>query len=103
MVQNDKDLVSLQAYVAEKAVERGFDKESVAQKFMLLSEEIGELARAARKTAGIKTDAGMANPDLAEEAADVLFVLLNICNKLDIDLAQAFAAKELKNEKRTWQ
>lgn len=34
---------------------------------------------------------------------NVLFVFLDICNKLDVDLAAAFAAKEAKNDTRTWQ
>ena len=96
------DVAQLQVYVAQKAKERGFADESVAQKFMLLSEEIGELARAARKAAGIKTADDTARAAMDEEAADVLFVFLNICNKLGIDLPAAFESKEQKNNRRKW-
>jgi len=96
-------LADIQQYVAEMARQRGFDDETVAQKFMLLGEEVGELARAARKSAGIKVANDTAKAELGSEAADVLFVLLNICNKLDVDLEAAFKTKEAKNSQRTWQ
>jgi NTP pyrophosphatase (non-canonical NTP hydrolase) len=40
--------------------------------------------------------------ELSHEAADVLIVLLGICNMLDVDLEQAFRDKEELNKKRTW-
>jgi len=39
---------------------------------------------------------------MAEEAADVLIILLGICNMLDIDLEKAFREKEEINKKRLW-
>ncbi len=98
-------LESLQEYVRATLKERGFDDETVAQKFMLLLEEMGELAHAARKRADIKVDETKwkdNEQNLQDEAADVLIYLLDICNKLDIDLMKAFIAKEEKNKKRTW-
>lgn len=100
-LSNNPSLKELQDYVKQAALKRGFDDETIAQKFMLLSEEIGELAKAARKDAGIKTaDGEQRHVDL--EAADVLFVFVNICNKLDISLEQAFSAKETINDSRQW-
>lgn len=96
------DLAQLQQYVAEKVEERGLADETVAQKFMLLAEEVGELARAARPAQGVKVADDTAQANLSEEAADVLFVLLAICNKVGIDLAAAFETKEMKNNQRTW-
>lgn len=101
IVEIPAELSALQDYVRAKSRERGFDDESVAQKFMLLSEEVGELAKAARKLAGIKT-ASKEKTQAGEEAADVLFVLLNVCNKLDVKLAEAFRSKERKNDSRQW-
>lgn len=103
-LRNDS-LGSLQAYVKKTLKERGFEDETVAQKFMLLLEEMGELAHAARKRAGTKVDEAKwqdSEQNLHDEAADVFIYLLDICNKLDIDLAQAFFAKEEKNRKRVW-
>jgi NTP pyrophosphatase (non-canonical NTP hydrolase) len=34
---------------------------------------------------------------IADELADVAYVLLNLCQSLDIDLSDAFAAKMAKN------
>lgn len=93
----------LQKYVAQAAKERGFDKESVAEKFMLFLEECGELAKAARKTQNIKSDKNSKNFELSDEMADVFFYLLDICNKFNIDLESAFRKKEEINKKRSWE
>jgi len=82
--------------------ERGFDKDTLAENFMMLFEECGELAKAARKSTGLKMAHDAATQDAAAEAADTLIILLGICNILDIDLEAAFRAKEEKNKQRTW-
>lgn len=91
-----------QKYLREVVVERGFDKETVSEVFTVLVEEMGELAKAIRKANGQKVYSDSKHHDLEEEAADVLFMLLDICNRLDIDLEKAFAEKEVKNNSRTW-
>ncbi|HUS26018.1 MAG TPA: MazG nucleotide pyrophosphohydrolase domain-containing protein [Nevskiaceae bacterium] len=95
-------LQDLQDYVAAAIAERGFDPNDVAKRFMLLLEETGEFARAARKHAGIKSAADTHSADLANEAADVLIILLGLCNMLGIDLEQAFRDKETLNKQRVW-
>lgn len=94
-------LADLQTYVDEMVKERGFT-DDVSHRFMLLLEECGEFARAARKHLGGKFAADTHTAELPEEAADVLIVLLGICNLLDIDLEKAFRAKEEKNKQRIW-
>lgn len=94
-------LKDLQEYVAELVRERGF-KDDVAQRFMLLLEETGEFAKAARKQVGIGFAADTERKELAHEAADVFIILLGLCNQLNIDLEQAFREKEEINKKRTW-
>lgn len=91
-----------QKLVAKLVKQRGFDKETVPEVFMLFLEEAGEFAKAARKVSGITTDKSSKVHDLEEEAADVLWLLLDLCNRLGIDLEKAFAQKELKNQKRKW-
>jgi NTP pyrophosphatase (non-canonical NTP hydrolase) len=55
-----------------------------------LVEEVGELARLMNHRFGPKTKkAGEAEQDLAEELADVLFVILVLANEQKIDLAAA--------------
>ncbi len=100
-LKSEPTLADLQKYVDEMVKARGFT-DDVSHRFMLLLEECGELARAARKHLGGKFAADTHTSELSEEAADVLIVLLGICNLLDIDLEQAFRAKEEKNKQRVW-
>lgn len=102
-MSTDFKLGDYQDLVRKLAVERGFDKETVPEVFTLLVEEIGELAKAIRKQNGQKIDASRKQHDTEEEAADVFWLLIDVCNRLDIDLAKAFAEKEEKNAQRVWQ
>jgi NTP pyrophosphatase (non-canonical NTP hydrolase) len=95
-------LADYQRYIADMVQERGFGDESLAQAYMLFVEEVGELAKAARKKAGLKMDTQAAQQEAEHEAADVFILFLDICNKLDIDLEKAFRAKEEINKQRTW-
>lgn len=95
-------LADYQKFLKRQNVERGF-QETVPEVFMLLIEEVGEFAKAARKLSNIKTDKSSREHSVEEEAADVFYLLIDLCNHLDIDLARAFAAKERKNQKRQWQ
>lgn len=96
-------LNDFQQYVRDLIEERGFQEENIPEIFMLLTEEIGEMAKAARKCTGIKTDDNSRKPDLSLEIADVFMYLLDICNYFDIDLEKAFRDKEEINKKRIWQ
>lgn len=95
-------LPEYQALIARLVVDRGFDKETVPEVFTLLVEEVGELAKAIRKHNGQKVDNNSQVHLIEEEAADVFWLLLDICNRLNIDLAKAFTAKEIKNSNREW-
>ena len=101
----DSSLAQIQEYI-DKVVElRGFKGQPVLETMLLLLEEVGELAKAIRKTAtrmSIDTDK-MQNYDTVEsEAADVFFVLIAICNHMGIDLLSALKEKEKKNCNRNW-
>lgn len=96
-------LADLQQYVREMVLERGFDKDDdLAKKFMMLTEEVGEFAKASRKTAGLHFADDSLQSDAALEAADVFIVLVGLCNMLGIDLEQAVRDKEEINKQRTW-
>jgi NTP pyrophosphatase (non-canonical NTP hydrolase) len=95
-------LKDLQRYIDKMVIKRGFENETISELFMLLLEEAGELAKAARKTAGIKIGKHSDEFHVAHEAADVFIYLLEICNKLNIDLEKAFWDKEAINNKRVW-
>ncbi|GAB4418647.1 MAG: MazG nucleotide pyrophosphohydrolase domain-containing protein [Bacteroidia bacterium] len=96
------DLAALQRYQAAVCQERGWDQTSVAETFLLLTEEVGELAKAIRKETRLYEEAGKGPSDLAGEFADVLSYLLELANRFDIDLATAYRDKEALNAGRTW-
>lgn len=93
-------LADFQSYVADMVKERGFDKETISEIFMLFLEECGEMAKAARKTQSIKSDKSSESLKLEQEVADVFIYLLDICNYFNIDLEKAFRDKEEINKKR---
>ena len=101
-LKNNPELKDFQEYVREMIKERGFEKESIPEIFMLLSEEVGEMAKAARKQIDMKTDNNSRKPELAQEIADVFIYLLDICNHFNIDLEKAFRDKEEINKKKIW-
>lgn len=96
-------LRELQAYVWQMNKERGFSLEDPAKKMLLLTEEVGELAKAVRKLAGLKFTATTRQTELSEEIADVLIVLLGLSSLVDVDAYEALLAKEAKNRERVWQ
>jgi NTP pyrophosphatase (non-canonical NTP hydrolase) len=67
-----------------------------------MMEEVGELARAVRKQAGIKIDAKTNVYPIEEELADILAYLLHLSNILGLDLEDSFWKKEEENKKRAW-
>jgi NTP pyrophosphatase (non-canonical NTP hydrolase) len=89
-----------QTLIKKLIVERGYNEETVPQVMMLLTEEVGELAKAIRKLEGQKTHQDSKVHQAGEELADCLWLIIDIANRLDIDLEQAFRAKEAKNSKR---
>ncbi|HCC07643.1 MAG TPA: hypothetical protein DEP72_05730 [Clostridiales bacterium] len=68
-------------------------------------EEVGELAKAIRKglpNASVD-EKKIKNYDTIEsEVADVLIVLLSVCNSLNIDIYSALIEKEKENVTRVW-
>lgn len=95
-------LLDFQRYVAELEVERGFAEQGVREKCLLLGEEVGELFKAIRKAEGIATDPRSTIGDIGDELTDVFIFMCAIANRYDIDLEQAFLAKEAVNKQRTW-
>jgi NTP pyrophosphatase (non-canonical NTP hydrolase) len=88
---------SLQAYYERIAARRGWAEESPRDTMLLLTEEIGELARAVRKTAGLERAGGYAGVEIESEVADVQLYLVHLANALG---ASAVEAKERVNTER---
>lgn len=96
-------LPELQRYMDEICKERGWTKDSYAEKFLLFTEEVGELAKAIRKTQGLyQEQAKQKHLELEEEFADVLSYLLDLANYFQVDLETAFREKEQVNVTRKW-
>jgi NTP pyrophosphatase (non-canonical NTP hydrolase) len=94
-------LKDLQQYMDEVCKERGWTKDTYAEKFLLFSEE---LAKAMRKATGLYQEkAKQKHIELAEEFADVLSYLLDLANYFSVDLEQAFREKEQINRNRIWE
>ena len=93
----------LQQYINHMREVRGFADETLKDLMILLTEETGELAREVRKLSHIKTDvSNQSIGNIESELADIFIYIMSICVHLDIDLFEAFKAKEVKNSDRVW-
>lgn len=104
-MDENTSLKTLQNYVDEMVNVRGFADETPQDCLLLLTEELGELAKEVRKSyTRIKNDKSkVSNHSLNGEMGDVLMMLLALARTLDVDLLDAFKEKELENCKRSWE
>jgi NTP pyrophosphatase (non-canonical NTP hydrolase) len=103
-LKDNPTLQDLQHYLADVCKERGWTKDSPSEKFVLFIEEVGELAKAMRNAAGLYEErAKRRDISLEEEFADVLSYLLDLANCYQVDLEEAFRAKDKANQSRTWE
>lgn len=99
----DDSLKRLQKYIWQMNIDRGFNTEDPSKKLVMLVEEVGELAKAIRKIAGLKFTDTTRRTDIEEELADVQIVLLGLASMLEVEMFDAVIAKERKNRERTWE
>ena len=66
----------------------------------ILTEEVGELARVMARTYGEQSFKEGEEPNLAEEMADVLWVLVCMANQTGVDLTEAWRRTIEKKTKR---
>lgn len=66
----------------------------------VLTEEVGELARVMARTYGDQSFKAGETANLADEMADVLWVLICLANQTGVNLTEAFAANLDKKTKR---
>ena len=98
-------LTDVQNYVRQVNELRGFQNQDLQDTMLLLTEEIGELAKAIRKDyTDMSVDINKLNNygSIESEIADVFYVLSCVCNKLDINILDALKKKEAENINRTW-
>lgn len=102
-LNSKSSLQEIQTYINKMIEERGFDKETPQDVMLLLTEEVGELAKEIRKTTQIKIDISKGRKaDVSGEIADVFMYILSMCRVMNIDLLEALKEKEEINLKRTW-
>ena len=65
-----------------------------------LTEEVGELARVISRTYGDQSFKPGETPNLADEMADVLWVLVCLANQTGVDLTEAFEENMKKQTNR---
>ncbi len=102
-LNENKSLREVQNYVNNVNEIRGFNSQEITKTMLLLTEEIGELAKAIRKEAtdmAIDVDKKYNYDTIEGEVADVFYVLSCVCNKLNIDIFNCL--KEKKNISRVW-
>ena len=84
--------------------QRKFDGVTIEREMMLFIEEIGELAKAIRKSTNGRLDIKKEYKDnIEEELADCFIYLLSIANMNKVDMFKAFKEKETKNCDRIWE
>ena len=104
-LKEDNTLEEVQEYIRKVIEIRGFSNQSIEQAMLLLTEEIGELAKAIRKektTMSIDNNKIRNYDTIESEVADVFIVLCTICNKLNINLFSSLKYKYKENIERIW-
>ena len=109
---DDAPMARYQRYIHELEQLHGWLDVDLVHNCFLMGEEVGELFKAVRKYNRLWEDASKVSSDaasdadaktqVAEEIVDVFNYLLAIANRLDIDLEDAFRAKNARNQTRTW-
>lgn len=84
----------MQRYMAQKCQQWHFEDETLHEKLLLLSEEVGELIHACRKISGMNLDTKRkVTAEVGEEMADVMMMALDLSTKLGVDLEKEILKK----------
>jgi len=92
-LQSNPNLKDFQNFVIELEKERGFSNQTIADKCLLLGEEVGELFKAIRKSEGLSVDTNSDFSEIGDELADIIVYICAIANRKNIDLEEAFRKK----------
>lgn len=96
-------LADIQEYVRQMVRHRNLNEANLHAEFVMLVEELGELAKAIRKSTGGKFAADTTQKEIEHEVADVLILLVGVSNMLGVDIERALRAKEAINNTRKWE
>ena len=95
-------LAFLQGFVKDTEERKGHINDSIKTKLMILIEEFGELAKALRIFLRMRIHDKTAKHNLSDEFGDVLFLVIAIANRCDINLTDALVDKINKDEKKVY-
>ena len=104
-LKSNSTLPDIQNYIEKILQLRGLSNQTVRDKLLLLTEEVGELTKAVRKNlSGASIDPDRINnyDSVESEIADVLIVLISVANVLKIDVFKSLKDKEKVNMNRKW-
>lgn len=104
-LEETSSLREVQKYIENMNEIREFNNETIQERMLLLTEEIGELAKAIRKeSTNMYTDINkQCNYDTIEsEIADCFYVLVSVASYLNIDVFNSLKDKEKENINRVW-
>jgi NTP pyrophosphatase (non-canonical NTP hydrolase) len=90
----------MQRYYKRMAEVRDYRVERPQDAMLLLTEEIGELARAIRERVGVYRADDFPEQSVADELADVQLYILHLANVLHTPLSVAVSEKEVRNHRR---
>ena len=100
-IENILSIKDVQQQVDDWIKEYGVRYFSELTNMAILTEEVGELARIMARTYGDQSfKQSEAKANLADEMADVLWVLVCMANQTGVDLTAAFQKNILKKTKR---
>ena len=94
------ELLELQKMIKQVRKKRGFTMDP-AQIFMLLTEEVGEVAGELKRLWSKNYEEFLID-DLQDELADVMTLLLALANQFEIDMESAILNKIGKDGDRNW-
>ena len=104
-LKSNSTLPDIQNYIEKILQLRSLSNQTVRDKLLLLTEEVGELTKAVRKNlSGASIDPDRINnyDSVESEIADVLIVLISVANVLKIDVFKSLKDKEKVNINRKW-
>lgn len=106
VLKDHPSIQDFQNYLAQIRKERNWEQNDPLEIFLLMSEEVGELAKAIRNKIGLypqkEKTASEIQAELSFEMSDVFSYLLDLANIFEVDLEKAFREKEAINAQRTW-
>ena len=102
-LSKESSVKDLQKYIKDMIETRGF-KNSLLERMVLLTEEIGELAKEVRKADNnLAIDINKEyNSSLENEITDVFICLMGMCELIDMDIVEGLKNKEKINFRRIW-